>query len=176
MYHKQRCQHVKMKLNDSIFISNKLPMGGKINQTPHRQNKENVHRPPSNQIKEFDFSLKAEQKDVCTAWSPILQLRGKTKYTVCMRTHKTFPSTNFKQNILVVHVKIFFQQISTKISWRSGNTFPSTNFNQNILGVYVKLFLHPIVKSCCQFFSPQNSAFDKVCQLMLTFVHVRLWD
>ena len=128
-------------------------MGGKINQTPHRQNKENVHRPPSNQIKEFDFSLKAEQKDVCTAWSPILQLRGKTKYTVCMRTHKTFPSTNFNQNILVVHVKLFFQQISTKISWRSGNTFPSTNFNQNILGVYVKLFLRPIVKSCCQFFS-----------------------
>ena len=76
-------------------------MGGKINQTPHRQNKENVHRPTSNQIKEFDFSLKAEQKDVCTAWSPaILQLRGKTKYTVCMRTHKTFPSTNFNQNIL----------------------------------------------------------------------------
>ena len=73
-------------------------------------------------------------------------------------------SCGAKQNIpsACVHTKPFLQQISTKISWRSGNTFPSTNFNQNILGVYVKLFLRPIVKSCCQFFPSKFSLWQSL--------------
>ena len=42
--------------------------------------------PPSNQIKEFDFSLKARQKDVCTALADPSAGGQNTKYTVCMRT------------------------------------------------------------------------------------------
>ena len=86
-------------------------------------------------------------RSLTSAWKP-------NKKMSAPPGHRRSFSCGAKQNIpsACVHTKPFLQQISTKISWRSGNTFPSTNFNQNILGVYVKLFLHPIVKSCCQFF------------------------
>ena len=114
MYHKRRCQHLKMKLKDSISISNEVPMNEKIYLPPHpqiqncQQQKTILHHfpsqklkneitelsPVSKHIKEFDFSF---DKKMSAVDDP--SARGQNK--IHRHAYIYFPKTNFNQNILV---------------------------------------------------------------------------